>query len=82
MNIEDTAAITNLHMEPTPQASHIFHRIAHGFIYGICVICLGITPPPPEKELRFMAVVAVVILLFAPMGVLFGWFLIQRVFKR
>jgi hypothetical protein len=68
--------------EPTPQSGSIFHRLAHGFVYGICVIYLGITPPPPEKELRFMAVVAVVTFLLATMGVLFGWFLIQMVFKR
>jgi hypothetical protein len=69
-------------MEPTSRPGNIFQRIAHAFVYGICVIYLGITPPPPEKELRFMALVAVVTLLLATMGVLFGWFLIQVIFKR
>ena len=69
-------------METTPQSGTSFRRIAHGFVYGICVVYLGITPPPPEKELRFMAVVAVFTLLLATMGVLFGWFLMQMVFKR
>jgi hypothetical protein len=81
----DTVTITDipkLYMESANQPDSIFHRIAHGFVYGICVIYLGITPPPPEKELRFMSVVAVVIVLLAMMGVLFGWFLIQMVFKR
>jgi hypothetical protein len=69
-------------MESTPQPGSISQRIAHGFVYGICVIYLGITPPPPEKELRFMALVAVAVVGLAMMGLAFGWFLIQIVFKR
>jgi hypothetical protein len=69
-------------METTHQPGSISQRIAHGFVYGICVIYLGITPPPPEKELRFMALVAVAVVGLAMMGLVFGWFLIQIVFKR
>jgi len=46
-------------MESAHQPGSIFGRILHGFVYGICVVYLGITPPPPEKEFRFMAMVAV-----------------------
>jgi hypothetical protein len=69
-------------MGTNPQPGSILHRIAHGFVYGICVIYLGITPPPPEKEFRFMALVAVAVVGLAMMGLAFGWFLIQMVFKR
>jgi hypothetical protein len=79
---DDTATITIVYMEPIPQGGRISQRIAHGFVYGICVIYLGITPPPPEKELRFMALVAVAVVGLAMMGLAFGWFLIQMVFKR
>jgi hypothetical protein len=69
-------------MGSSDQSGSIIHRIAHGFVYGICVIYLGITPPPPERELRFMVLVAVAVAGLAMMGLAFGWFLIQTVFKR
>jgi hypothetical protein len=69
-------------MEPDHQSGSMLHRAAHGFVYGICVIYLGITPPSPEKELRFMALVALVTVALAAMGLAFGWFLVHTMFKR
>ena len=59
-----------------------FRRAAHALVYGICVIYLGITPPTPEREVRFLALVLVVIIGLAIIGTLFGLLLIQIVFKR
>jgi hypothetical protein len=59
-----------------------FRRAGHALVYGICVIYLGITPPSPEKEVRFLVLVLAVIVGLAIMGTLFGLFLVQIVFKR
>lgn len=67
-------------MEATNTGSP-FRRATHALVYGICVIYLGITPPSPEKEPRFLALVFAAIIGLAIMGTLFGLFLIRIVFK-
>jgi hypothetical protein len=59
-----------------------FRRALHGFVYGVCTGYFGITPPPPEKELRFLGLLAAVLALLAVLGAGFGWLLIGMVFQR
>ncbi len=68
-------------MEPAPQSGNIFHRAVHIFVYGLCSVYFGITPPPEEKELRFMGLLLGAVIVLAMLGTLFGWYLIQAVTK-
>jgi hypothetical protein len=75
-------ASSKLRMESGSQPAGLFRRALHGFVYGICTGYFGITPPPPEKELRFLGWFAAVLALLALLGAGFGWLLIGMVFKR
>ena len=66
-------------MDSASQPGSIFSRGVHIFVYGICSAYFGITPPPKEKELRFMGILFGVIIVIAVLGTLFGWYLIQAV---
>ncbi len=68
-------------MESEPQPSGIFDRAVHLFVYGICSAYFGITPPPKEKELRFLGLLLGTVIVIALLGTLFGWYLIQAVTK-
>jgi hypothetical protein len=73
---------SKLGMESGNQPGGLFRRALHGFVYGICTGYFGITPPAPEKELRFLGWFAAVLALLALVGAGFGWLLIGMVFKR
>jgi Sec-independent protein secretion pathway component TatC len=69
-------------MGAAPQPGNSIRRAVHGIVYGICSGYLGITPPLPEKELRFLGLLVSVLVVLAMAGALFGWYLMQAVFKR
>ncbi len=50
-------------------------RAIHHFIYSVCAISLGITPPPEDKELVFLGALAGGFLFIIVIVGLFAWFL-------
>jgi hypothetical protein len=69
-------------MESDNQSAGPMRRALHSFVYGVCTGYFGITPPPPEKELGFLGLLAAILALLALLGAGFGWLLIGMVFQR
>jgi hypothetical protein len=68
-------------MESAVHSRNPVRRALHMFVYGLCSAYLGITPPAPEKEFRFLgALLAVLAALFIA-GAIFAWYLLPVVFQ-
>ena len=68
-------------MESAVPSPNLFRRGLHMLVFGLCSAYLGITPPPPEREFRFLAAFASVLVVLFIGGAIFAWYLIQIVFK-
>jgi len=52
-------------MSKVPENRSTLRRAIHGFVYSVCAVSLGITPPPEEKEVLFLGLLIGVLLLIA-----------------
>lgn len=69
-------------MESAVQSRNPVRRALHMFVYGLCSAYLGITPPAPEKEIRFLAALLAVLAALFIGGAIFAWYLLPVVFRN
>lgn len=81
-HVDRSGTITSLN-QPVPNADRGTLRNAiHHFVSGFCGVVLGITPPPEDKEIPFVAAVVAILAAIAFALLVVTWFLFGTIVRR